>query len=67
DGSEENAGAICGPDTLARSRAAGIDARAHLANNDAYGFFAAIDDIVASGPTLTNVNDFRAILISGAS
>ena len=67
DGSEENAGAICSPDTLARSRAAGIDARAYLANNDSYGFFAAIDDLVALGPTLTNVNDFRAILISGAS
>ncbi len=66
DGSEDNAGAICGPDTLARARAAGIDARAHLANNDAYGFFSAIDDLVVPGPTLTNVNYFRAILISGA-
>ncbi|MDP6953747.1 MAG: glycerate kinase [Alphaproteobacteria bacterium] len=66
DGSEDNAGAICGPDTLARASAAGIDARAHLANNDAYGFFSAIDDLVVPGPTLTNVNDFRAILISGA-
>jgi glycerate 2-kinase len=66
DGSEDNAGAMCAPDTLARARTAGINARAHLANNDAYGFFSAIDDLVVPGPTLTNVNDFRAILISGA-
>jgi hydroxypyruvate reductase len=65
DGSEDNAGALCGPDTLARAAAAGVDARALLANNDAYGFFAALDDLVVTGPTLTNVNDFRAVLVSG--
>lgn len=63
DGSEDNAGALIGPDTLARSAALGLDAAAHLADNDAYGFFAALDDLVVCGPTLTNVNDFRAILI----
>jgi glycerate-2-kinase len=51
------------PDTLARARTAGIDAAARLADNDAYGFFAALGDLVVTGPTLTNVNDFRAILI----
>jgi hydroxypyruvate reductase len=63
DGSEDNAGAIIGPDSLARARAAGIDAAAMLANNDAYGAFAALGDLVVTGPTLTNVNDFRAILV----
>ena len=64
DGTEDNAGALVTPDTLARSRAAGEDAAARLAANDAYGFFAALDDLVMTGPTLTNVNDFRAILVS---
>jgi glycerate 2-kinase len=63
DGTEDNAGAIIGPDTLARARAAGIDPAAMLANNDAYSLFADIGDLVVSGPTLTNVNDFRAILV----
>jgi glycerate 2-kinase len=63
DGSEDNAGALVAPDTLARARTAGIDAAARLADNDAYGFFAALGDLVVTGPTLTNVNDFRAILI----
>lgn len=63
DGSEDNAGAICGPDTLSRARAIRIDAEARLADNDAYGFFAALGDLVVTGPTLTNVNDFRAILV----
>ena len=65
DGSEDNAGAEVTPDTLARAAAAGLDARAMLADNDAYGFFAAIGDLVVTGPTRTNVNDFRAILIGG--
>ena len=65
DGSEDNAGALVAPDTLARMHAAGIDPRAALAANDAYSAFAAIGDLVVTGPTLTNVNDFRAILISG--
>jgi hydroxypyruvate reductase len=64
DGSEDNAGATLTPDTLARAAAKGVDAKAHLANNDGYSFFAALDDLVVTGPTLTNVNDFRAILIS---
>ncbi|MBX3676885.1 MAG: glycerate kinase [Rhodocyclaceae bacterium] len=63
DGSEDNAGALLQPDTLARAAALGVDARAHLADNDGYGFFAALDDLVVTGPTRTNVNDFRAILI----
>ncbi|MBY4946569.1 glycerate kinase [Cupriavidus respiraculi] len=64
DGSEDNAGALLAPDTLVRASNRGLSARAHLANNDGYGFFAALDDLVATGPTRTNVNDFRAILIA---
>ncbi len=63
DGTEDNAGAWVTPDTLARARTAGEDAAARLAANDAYGFFAALGDLVVTGPTLTNVNDFRAILL----
>ena len=63
DGSEDNAGAVVTPDTMSRAAALGLDARARLADNDAYGFFAALGDLVVTGPTLTNVNDFRAILI----
>jgi glycerate 2-kinase len=63
DGSEDNAGALAGPDSLARARTLGLDARARLADNDAYGFFAALGDLVLTGPTRTNVNDFRVILI----
>ncbi len=63
DGSEDNAGAMVAPDTLARARTAGIDVHASLAANDAYSVFAAIGDLVVTGPTLTNVNDFRALLI----
>ena len=63
DGTEDNAGALVTPDTLARARAAGEDAAARLTANDAYGFFAGIGDLVMTGPTLTNVNDFRAILV----
>lgn len=64
DGSEDNAGAIAGPDSLARARAKGLDAKAMLANNDGYGFFSAIGDLVVTGPTRTNVNDFRVILVA---
>jgi glycerate 2-kinase len=64
DGTEDNAGAVLTPDTLARGRAAGLDAAAMLAANDAYGYFAALGDLVVTGPTRTNVNDFRAILIA---
>ena len=63
DGTEDNAGALVTPDTGARARAAGEDAAARLAANDAYAFFAALGDLVMTGPTLTNVNDFRAILV----
>ncbi len=63
DGAEEVAGAIATPDTLQRARALGLDPRAELANNNGHGFFEALGDQVIPGPTLTNVNDFRAILI----
>ena len=63
DGMEDNAGALIGPDTWCRAEAAGIDLKARLADNDAYGVFAALDSLVMTGPTLTNVNDFRAILV----
>ena len=65
DGTEDNAGAILTPDTLARAAAAGVDAKARLADNDGYSFFSALGDLVRTGPTLTNVNDFRAILVTG--
>ena len=63
DGLEEIAGAYLAPDTLARAWALGIKPHASLANNDGHGFFQALGDSVISGPTLTNVNDFRAIYI----
>jgi hydroxypyruvate reductase len=63
DGSETNAGALADGTTAARMRAAGIDPRAALANNDAYTAFEAIGDLLVTGPTGTNVNDFRAILV----
>lgn len=63
DGAEETAGAIVTPDTIARAAARGVDAKAALADNDGHGFFEALGDGVVTGPTLTNVNDFRAILI----
>jgi hydroxypyruvate reductase len=63
DGVEEAAGAIVTTDTLERARLAGVDPGAALAANDAYGFFAALGDLVVTGPTGTNVNDFRAILV----
>lgn len=63
DGAAEVAGAVVAPDTLARAGRAGVDARMALDRNDAHGFFAAVGGQVVTGPTLTNVNDFRAILI----
>ncbi|MEJ1995956.1 MAG: glycerate kinase [Limibacillus sp.] len=63
DGSEDNAGALLSPDSLQRAEAKGVSAKARLADNDGYGFFEALGDLVVTGPTLTNVNDFRAILI----
>ena len=63
DGQEEIAGALIGPNTLARARALVLRPRDSLANNDGHGFFGALGDGVVTGPTLTNVNDFRAILV----
>ena len=63
DGSEDNAGAFVGPDTPARAKAAGINVRACLAGNDAWYCFSRLGDLLVTGPTRTNVNDFRAILI----
>jgi glycerate 2-kinase len=63
DGSSDAAGAYVGPDTLARATVCGLDAAAFLAANDAHGFFASIGDLVVTGPTLTNVNDLRVILV----
>jgi glycerate 2-kinase len=60
DGSEDNAGAILAPDSLQR----GPDAKALLARHDSYGFFSALGDLVVTGPTRTNVNDYRAILVA---
>ena len=64
DGSEDNAGAIVTPDTLQRARATGLDVPALLGANDCYALFATLGDLVVTGPTLTNVNDFRAILVA---
>jgi glycerate 2-kinase len=64
DGMDEIAGALLTPDTLARARAKGLDARGSLAAHDSHGFFGAIGDLIVTGPTLTNVNDIRAILIA---
>ena len=63
DGTQDNAGAIIYPDTIERAAAQGIAIDEKLAQNDGYGFFVALGDLVVTGPTLTNVNDFRAILI----
>jgi hydroxypyruvate reductase len=63
DGSADIAGAIIGPETLTKARMMGIDPSAALSSNDAHGFFGSIGDQVVTGPTMTNVNDFRAILI----
>lgn len=63
DGTEDAAGAIIAPDTLPRARAAGLDPAAVLAGHDSYGLFVRLGDLVKTGPTLTNVNDFRAVYI----
>ncbi|MEM6483246.1 MAG: MOFRL family protein, partial [Pseudomonadota bacterium] len=63
DGAAEVAGAVIGPKTLSKAQSAGIDAAAALASNDAHRFFERLTDQVITGPTLTNVNDFRSILI----
>jgi glycerate 2-kinase len=63
DGVEDNAGAIVTPSTLARAQAAGLKAQDYLDANDAYNFFKPLDDLIVPGPTFTNVNDFRAVLV----
>ena len=63
DGIEDNAGAIVTPDTLARARALGLSATDRLDRHDAHGFFEPLGDLVVTGPTYTNVNDFRALLV----
>jgi glycerate 2-kinase len=63
DGVEDNAGAFVTPSTLARAEVVGVSAADCLDRNDAYGFFGALNDLVITGPTHTNVNDFRAILV----
>jgi hydroxypyruvate reductase len=63
DGSEDAAGALIGPDTIRRAEQAGLDAAAMLKAHDSYSVFSALGDLVITGPTLTNVNDIRAILI----
>jgi glycerate 2-kinase len=64
DGSEDNAGSIIDASTLARARARGLDAEVFLNNNDTWSFFDALGDLVVTGPTNTNVNDFRAIYVA---
>ncbi len=63
DGSEDNAGAWCGPETYHQAHKIALDIAAHLNSNDGYGFFEAVEGLIFTGPTRTNVNDFRAILI----
>ena len=63
DGSEDNAGAVTTPDSLRRAIDRGIEPRKLLASNDSYGAFAVLKDLIVTGPTYTNVNDFRAVLI----
>jgi hydroxypyruvate reductase len=63
DGVQDNAGAFVVPDTLARAQAAGAKVADYLDRNDAYGYFERIGDLLVTGPTHTNVNDFRAILV----
>ena len=63
DGTEDNAGAVVSPDTLARGAQLGMKIDTYLDRNDGYGYFQALGDLVITGPTHTNVNDFRAILI----
>ena len=63
DGIEDNAGAFVTPDTLARATAQGLKVDDHLDRNDAYGYFSPLGDLVVTGPSYTNVNDFRAILV----
>ncbi len=63
DGTEDNAGAWCGPDIQERAAARRLASADFLARNDGYSFFAALDQLIVTGPTRTNVNDFRAIYL----
>jgi len=63
DGSEDNAGALLAPDSLQRAQRNKLDAGKLLDDNDGYGFFRSLDDLVVTGPTRTNVNDYRVILV----
>ena len=63
DGSEDNAGAMIGPDTLLHAKDAGLDAVEYLENNDSYSFFEKAGGLLMTGPTCTNVNDLRAVLV----
>lgn len=63
DGSEDNAGALLAPEDFQRAKAMGLDIDAMLANNDGYGYFQALDRLLITGPTRTNVNDLRAVLV----
>ncbi len=65
DGSEDNAGAVFAPDSLKRAEKKKLDAAKLLSDNDAYGFFSALGDLVVTGPMRTNVNDYRVILVAG--
>ena len=67
DGLEETAGGLLAPDSLARAWELGLRPKDRLDDNDGHGFFSALGDSVVTGPTLTNVNDFRAILITRAA
>jgi hydroxypyruvate reductase len=64
DGSEDNAGAFMTPDSTNRASSKGLDAKALLAKHDSYGFFSALGDLLVTGPTRTNVNDYRAIVVA---
>src|SRR5205823_4834497 len=66
DGSEDNAGAFMTPDSVKRASSKGLDAKALLAKHDSYGFFSALGDLLVTGPTRTNVNDYRAIVLAAA-
>ena len=66
DGSEDNAGAWFGPDIRARCTTQGLNPAEYLNRNDGYGFFAALGTLILTGPTRTNVNDFRAIFLPAA-
>jgi hydroxypyruvate reductase len=64
DGSEDNAGALITPDSLIRAQQKGLDPATHLRDNNSYEFFKALGDLIVTGPTRTNVNDFRVILVN---